>query len=192
MHFDLRGQHLGDVLLAMPAMRAGDSVIVDQQHRVPGLPVHWLDTGVGLTARAEPWRHITDGWLVATDRAAVQHVLIDEPRKDLVVIAPDVNDPGRRWSQWEKLRMAIPHAVIVDDKLPRLEWMELLSRASAVICPNTGTAHMADALGCPRVIGLYTGLKRAWLPYWNRQSCIVADTIESITVADVLEVFRRE
>ena len=54
---------------------------------------------------------------------------------------------------------------------------------------DTGTAHMADALGVPRVVALH-GQGQAhferYAPYWNRRHCVVRDTMAAITVDDVL------
>lgn len=63
--------------------------------------------------------------------------------------------------------------------------MRLLASATVVVCPNTGTAHMADALGC-RVVGLYADRHRDFLPYWQRNYCIVRSRVERITPDEVL------
>ena len=185
MIFDLRGLHLGDVLLAMPAMRAGDGVVVGAQHRVPGAPVTWLDAGRGPCVSSVG--HRTDAWLLATGRKPVQHALLPAADKDLLVIAPDVALPRKRWDKWDVLRLHLPHAIWVTASLARDAWMALLNRAHTVICPDTGTAHMADALGCPRVVGLYGRDFDTFAPYWGRNHCVVRDGMQAITVDDVLE-----
>ncbi len=66
--------------------------------------------------------------------------------------------------------------------------MALLNRAAAVICPDTGTAHMADALGCPKVIGLYA---KHFQPLTRLTGaadyCISKRSMDEITVDDVME-----
>lgn len=186
MIFDLQGLHMGDVLLALPAMRAGDSVIVAEPHRVPGAPVAWLDHGRGVCIGANG--HRTERWLAATGRAPVHHQLLPGAPKDLLVIAPTVALERKQWSGWQDLGARLPNAVWAAADLAREAWMALLNRAHTVICPDTGTAHMADALGCPRVVGLYGRDFETFSPYWGRAHCIVRDGMNAITVDDVLEV----
>jgi len=56
------------------------------------------------------------------------------------------------------------------DTLPQL--LALLARASVLLCPDSGPAHMATMVGTP-VIGLYaaTRLQRTG-PYLSRQWCV--------------------
>ncbi len=56
------------------------------------------------------------------------------------------------------------------DTLPQL--LALLARASVLLCPDSGPAHMATMVGTP-VIGLYaaTRLERTG-PYYSRQWCV--------------------
>ena len=68
-------------------------------------------------------------------------------------------------------RVAVPIVnQIGRDTLPQL--LALLARASAVLCPDSGPAHMATMVGTP-VIGLYaaTRLQRTG-PYLSRQWCV--------------------
>lgn len=188
MIFNLSTLHLGDVLMAMPAMRAGDSVVAKPQHRVPGLDVEWLDSGLGLHPRIPHGEHATDAWLVAAGREPLRHVLLPEVERTLTVIAPDVKVAAKRWDKWDVLRLKLPLAFWVTGALARDAWMDLLNRAHTVICPDTGTAHMADALGVPRVVALH-GVQANWpkcAPYWNRSHCIARDSMSAITVDDVL------
>lgn len=187
MIFDLRGQHLGDVLLAAPAMRPGDQVIVGKQHRVPGLPVEWLDSGRGISAHTAPKRHMTDAWLLAAGRESLRHRLMPEMPKTRIVIAPHVRSPKKQWHGWEALKARLPYADWIDEHEPRCVWASLLNRAHTVICPDTGTVHMADALGCPKVIGLYGQGFDQFAPYWNREHCVVRKGMDAITIEDVME-----
>jgi hypothetical protein len=193
--FNLATLHLGDVLMAMPAMRAGDSVVARPQHRVPGLPVDWLDSGNGLHAQHRPDQHVTGAWLELADREPVRHRLLPEVDRTLTVIAPDVAAPEKQWDKWEALQMELelPHAVRVGASLGREAWMALLNRAHTVICPDTGTAHMADALAVPKVIVLH-GMGEThfntYAPFWNRDHCIVRDSMGDISVNHVMEALR--
>jgi heptosyltransferase I len=68
-------------------------------------------------------------------------------------------------------RLAVPIVnQIGGDTLPQL--LALLARASALLCPDSGPAHMATMVGTP-VIGLYaaTRLERTG-PYLSRQWCV--------------------
>jgi hypothetical protein len=193
MIFDLSTMHLGDVLMAAPAMRAGDQVIAKPQHRVPGLPVEWLDAGKATIYPAmRRARHSTDAWLESTQRAPVRHALLPEVERTLTVIAPSVAAVRKQWHGWAALGRLIRDAVWIGASEARAVWMDLLNRADTVICPDTGTAHMADALGVPRVIALH-GVPANWphcAPYWDRRYCIAKDSMDAITVDDVMEVVR--
>lgn len=190
MNFDLSTSHLGDILMAMPAMRAGDHVVANPKHRVPGLPVTWLDAGKGLHARPRSGQHTTDAWLRETCREPVFHHLLQPVKRTEIVIAPQVDAAAKRWPWFEELRAALPQAVVAHRRLGRRAWMGLLNCAHTVICPDTGTAHMADALGVHRVIALH-GVPSNWprcAPYWNRNHCIARGSMREIAVDDVLEV----
>jgi heptosyltransferase I len=68
-------------------------------------------------------------------------------------------------------RLAVPIVnQIGGDTLPQL--LALLARSSALLCPDSGPAHMATMVGTP-VIGLYaaTRLERTG-PYLSRQWCV--------------------
>jgi heptosyltransferase I len=68
-------------------------------------------------------------------------------------------------------RLAVPVVnQIGGDTLPQL--LALLARSSALLCPDSGPAHMATMVGTP-VIGLYaaTRLQRTG-PYLSRQWCV--------------------
>ncbi|WP_333627813.1 glycosyltransferase family 9 protein [Stenotrophomonas cyclobalanopsidis] len=188
MIFNLQGLHLGDALLAMPAMRSGDSVAIGEQHRVPGAPVAWLDAGAGMVP--SPRGHRTSAWLDATGREPVRHQLLPSVDRDLLVIAPDVRLPRKRWHGWDELGRRLPAAVWVTASIARAAWMHLLNRAHTVVCPDTGTAHMADALGCPRVVGLYGQDFEQFAPYWCRDYCVSRDGMARITVDDVMGAVR--
>lgn len=200
MIFDLSTMHLGDVLMALPAMRDTDAVIAQPRHRVPGAPVAWLAPDDAPAAgRVYPamrrGRHTTDAWLDATGRSAVRHRLLYEPHERVgTVICPDVSAASKQWprERWESLWREIPDAHVVTSAAPRGQWMQALNTADTVICPDTGTAHMADALGCPRVIVLH-GIPGNWphcAPYWDRRYCIARASMDDITVEEVLEVAR--
>jgi hypothetical protein len=177
--------------MAMPAMRVGDSVVARPQHRVPGLPVDWLDSGDGLHAQHRRGQHVTGAWLDLVGREPVRHPLLPEVDRTLTVIAPAVAAREKQWDKWDALKL--PHAVWVDALLARNAWMTLLNRAHTVICPDTGTAHMSDALGVPKVIVLH-GMGAAhfntYAPFWNRSHCIVRDSMGDISVDHVMEALR--
>lgn len=187
--FDLYTLHLGDALLALPATRYGDQMSLKPQHRFPGAPVEYVDSPGGLSAIGHPRQQRTESWLAETGREAVRHQLLPPTTKDLIVVAPDVISPQKQWTNWGELLKAIPQAVLLDSKVSRELWMSTLNQAVTVICPDTGTSHMADALGVPKVISLH-GIEENWpryAPYWCRDYCVVKDGMESITIDEILE-----
>lgn len=191
MIFNLSTMHLGDVLMALPAMRAGDQVIAREQHRVPGAPVEWLDSGVSPLQPELCRFHQTNTWLRAADRTPMRHELLPPPADRYgVVLAPAVRGKARHWPHWLELQRRLgPEALVVDGDVPRAAWMAALNGARVVVCPDTGTAHMADALGVPKVVVLHgLGWAHYWRyhPYWNATHCIVRDRIDEITVDDVI------
>lgn len=185
--FDLRSEHLGDVLLALPAMRSGDRVLCHPMHYFgPASIASSGDKRVVLPKTG----HKTQGWLGATDRQAVKHSLMAQSRKQGVVIAPSVKASIKRWNKWAKLRQAIGQLTEIHEDDSRSIWMNALNRAAVVICPDTGTGHMADALGCPKVIAMYGSGQdqfERYAPFWDGSWCIVRDNMADITVEDVLE-----
>lgn len=193
MVFDLRGLHLGDVLLASPAMRAGDVVIAKPEHRSPFLPVEWADAGRATVFPKLGHCHETLAWLEAASRIPVRHAPTLTSDRDLLLIAPTVKHPAKQWpsERWRELKDALPGSVLIDGSVPRNEWIAALSQAHTVICPDTGTVHMADVLGVPNVVGLYgLGQKHfnRYHPYWTQgEKCLVQDSMTDITVTAVLE-----
>lgn len=195
MIFDLSTSHLGDILMAMPALRSTDAVIAPERHRFAGAPFAWMDPGeakANAYAAMRRGRHTTEAWLESTGRGPVRHRLLPEADKQLTVIAPTVVAPAKQWpaERWEALANSIPNAIVIDRDASREVWLSMLNQAETVICPDTGTAHMADALGCPRVIALH-GVPRNWphcAPYWDRRYCIARESMDAITVDDVMEV----
>ena len=188
---------MGDILMAMPAMREGDFAVAKEQHQFGGAPVSWMSPGpvplAGVTWPAmRRDRHTTDAWLEATARPPVRHALMPTATKHGIVIAPAVAAEAKQWpwERWGELMAALSGSRLLDEKVSRADWMRALNEAETVICPDTGTAHVADALGCPRVIALH-GVPANWphcAPYWDRRYCIARDSMAEITVNDVLEM----
>ena len=199
--FDLRAGHLGDVLMAMPAMRAEDTVLVSEgRYAVPQLDT--VDWQVGATVRGVgevvpdnlPGQHRTSWWLNRLDREPVQHQLARNRARSGIVLAPAVAAGCKRWGRWAELHAELilrrQKCLAVGGYETRTSWMTVLSGAHTVVCPDTGTAHMADALGVPRVIALHGSREgfRAYAPFWSRgKHCVVRDSMSDISVGDVLE-----
>ena len=68
-------------------------------------------------------------------------------------------------------------------------WPALLRRAALVISTDSAPVHVADAMGIP-VIGLY-GLSRIeeFGPYWRRDLCVQADSMEQLSLDRVIGAF---
>ena len=181
---------MGDLLMAMPAMREGDSVIANPLQQIP-LPVQWLSAGIGnVPVRLGRGKHETVAWCEAANRQPYKHVLLENRHRSGIVIAPSVVSTKRQWDKWDELLHCIPDAKVVGPDVPRAEWMEVLASAHTVICPDTGTAHMADALCVPKLIVLHGNGEmhfNRYAPYWNRSNCIVKDSMKDISVEDIME-----
>jgi heptosyltransferase I len=84
---------------------------------------------------------------------------------------------GGRSEEERRMGIAIAaaaHAPIVNqigaDTLPEL--LGLLSKATALLSPDSGPVHMATMVGCP-VVGLYAATRTARVgPYYSRQWCV--------------------
>lgn len=187
MRFNLKYLRLGDLLLLAPALREGDTVAIDKQHRLTELPVHYTDKELGLKASAKFGQHSTDSWLEKTGRLPIRHKIREECSRKGIVIAPDVRSYHKKWDKWNCLISFLPEATVIDNSYSRKQWVDTLNSAHTVICPDTGTVHMADALGVPKVIGLYSGGFDIYAPYWNREYCIVKPSMEAITVQEVMD-----
>lgn len=202
MNVDLRTGHLGDLLLLAPALRAGDTVHgLPEQYQLHQLPVTYDPrpcAGAWDLGHHHYGEHRTEGWLRLSGRKPVRHRLLpaDPPLRSDVLVAPDSGHPARAWPHFQcltaRLRADPPgYVTFVSHLLPRAQWLVELASAQTVICPNTGTAHMADALGVPRVIALYESEDsfRTCAPYWNRGHCLVAPPqgLAYLTVEHVME-----
>lgn len=208
---DASGYHLGDMLMLAPALRAGDVVYNAQPEYRPPLPIAVSyalpGTPTPIFARrrraqvdARSDLHLTAGWLRALKRTPRDH-LLRAPRSARpianVVLAPAVGYPQRRWPHWDMLIAALHEAginpTLLSGQAPRQLWMDTLASADAVVCPDTGTAHMADALGVPRVVSLHVNplaIRRNG-PYWSRGAWSLAPPpggeLADITPAHVME-----
>lgn len=186
--FDLSTQHLGDFLLALPAMRQGDRVICHPMHHFG--PAIQVQTGRSHEP-LPPEGHKTQAWLSITGREAIRHRLMAPVSRYGVLLAPAVSSSRKAWGKWGELRSRLGRLTQVHHDDSRSMWMHALNRAEVVICPDTGTAHMADALGCPKVIALYGQGEshfQRYKPFWSSKYCIVRDRMADITVDDVLRM----
>lgn len=206
--FDMPGAHLGDLLMALPAMRAEDTVVTSRPERLAGLS--WptrvaFDPPAGAQpvepAALDPSRHATERWLQATGRKPRNHLGSAKVDRHWLVLAPAVDNLRKQWpaEHWNVLyeRLSLHYgARVIYAGASREAWRQALQYAHTVVCPDTGTAHLADALGVPRVIALHgmgqTHFER-YHPYWTRgQHCIVRDTMEEITPALVEDMIHGE
>lgn len=113
------------------------------------------------------------------------HPLFERPTpRDYIALLPHATQSLREWPtvRWNELRvrleaMGLPHVWLPMKgrgfpmyTLP--EMAELLSRARAAICVDSGPIHLADALGIPTV-GIYGGTSTAcYGPYQHRHLCV--------------------
>lgn len=175
--------------MALPFMREGDTVITAKYNWLPLPWLHWQESGRGIVAVHALNEHISEGWCRATQRVPVRHKLMDT-FPIAVVVAPDVVCEEKQWDKWEELRPLLPNAIWIDESFTRDKWLYTLSRARTVICPDTGTAHVADAMGVPKVIVLHGMGKQHYIryrPFHDSTRCIVRDSMKDITVEDVME-----
>lgn len=208
---DASGYHLGDMLLLAPALRAGDMVYncppeyrpplpIAVSYALPRTPVPQIARRNRAWIDAHPDMHATRAWLTRLKRTPRDHMLRLPrcPRPVInVVLAPAVRDAERRWPHWDGLIASLHEAginpTLLSGQASRTLWMETLAQADAVVCPDTGTAHMADALGVPRVVSLHVTERalRRYGPYWSRAAwslvAPVGGSLADITPAHVME-----
>ncbi len=133
------------------------------------------------------------------EHAAAFVALLLERHNDLAVVLTPA--PGKsRTAQEAAARVGSPR-VVVAPELPLLALAALVSRAAAVVSPNTALVHLASACRRP-VVALYApqtqGEVDLWLPLgvpYRALAASVAGTIAEIPplrVADALEVVLRE
>lgn len=182
-----KGHNLGDCLLALPVCRPGDTIICDKKHWLPIGNINWKEKGKGIKINRVSSVHSTREWAKVTGRIP-ERFFIKEHSPDLLVYAPMVMAARKKWNKWQELINTKKPDVVIGATVGREEWIDILSKAHTVVCPDTGTAHMADALGVPKVIALYrTDMWKTFHPYWNNKYCIHKKKVEDITVAEVLE-----
>lgn len=66
-------------------------------------------------------------------------------------------------------------------------WSTTIAAADVVISPDSGAAHMADALGKPAVVLFGPTNEKVWAPYWNRQFVIKEASMKQIKPKQVIE-----
>lgn len=105
-----------------------------------------------------------------------------------IVITGGATPRESRYSQM--IRAHTPQAIDLTGKTNLKDLLALLSRAWALLCPDSGPAHLGTAVGVP-VIGLFasTNPERA-RPYWSGSWCVnrYPDAIEHFLRKHVEEV----
>lgn len=141
---------------------------------------------------------------------------------DTVLVAPYVEAEAKRWSAdrwarvceaaadlgWRVALCAPPEGAALCDSIreqcaarvtnlcgmdTRETFADLLRQADLVIAPDTGTVHVADAMGTP-VVALYGATNPVrWAPTWCREYVVSAhpDGMGAVTVDAVIEALRR-
>ena len=233
--FKLQGAHLGDLLLALPAIGAALQrvpVVVTgllPRHFVAlrGLPVTFRHSTEGrahtLHPRFSPGIHRTEAWLNALgpDTQAVRVPIpvqgLPEARNLLpharwALLSTSADHPSKCWpmTRWVEVAEALQtrgyQVALIGPAKARvaeaiqwpsgvhdlrgmdtpLTWPALLTRAALVVSLDTGCLHMADALGIP-VVGLYSVANPAeYGPFWQRDACVHAPTMDAIHADQVL------
>ncbi len=235
IEFNLHGAHLGDLLLALPAIGAAlkqAPVIVSgllPRHftalrdlpvafrHAPGVPVRTL------RPRFQPGTHRTVAWLDALG-PGTQPVRVPIPIHGLgqakallpparwALLSTWADHPAKRWpmANWSLVAQSLldrgyrvaligPAQAREHDPQPwppgvhdlrgqdtPTTWPALLTRASLVVSLDTGSVHMADALGIP-VVGLYSvAHPHEYGPFWQQHACVHAAHMASISPEDVL------
>lgn len=114
--------------------------------------------------------HTARNWLAERYAAVARHAIVRHGMR--VILAGGPSDTERNMAT--NIARHCPEVIdqVGRDTLPQM--LALLSRATALLAPDTGPAHMATMVGTP-VIGLYaaTNPQRSG-PYLSRQWCIDA------------------
>ena len=131
----------------------------------------WIPDGapaLGISPGAAPrFRNFRD-W-PATHYAAVCRYAAE--RHGLRIVITGGASPRESYYS-RMIRQSTPHAIDLTGKTGLKDLLALLARAQALLCPDSGPAHMGTAVGIP-VIGLFasTNPDRA-RPYWSESWCI--------------------
>ena len=152
-----------------------------------GLPTGALRWDLPLPAAAQDWAraqiadgvrtlivspcssHILRNWSIERYAAVIAHAVRRHGMQVLLCGAP--NDYEREVSARIALAAGVPVGNLTGtDTLPQL--LALLARATVLLTPDSGPAHMATMVGTP-VIGLYAATRVARSgPYHSRQWCV--------------------
>lgn len=242
MRLNLYGQHLGDILMAMPAVHGyldeyperSVTIHADERYREYMAHIHgrieFEPCAGGITPDFRGI-HRSDAWIHAIGSPPKRPRYFDGPDTSdpfwclgggqWIILSPEVRHSSKKWSisNWIKvaeyatysgmtvalvggadsvqdcsdIKAAIPGRKIIDFSGwdSPAEWMKLLASCAAVVCPDTGTAHMADFLGT-KVIGLYGVSKLDEVgPYWDRRYCIEQPGMDKITPSMVIDQIKR-
>jgi heptosyltransferase I len=131
----------------------------------------WIPDGAPRTLLISPCSsHARRNWLPERYAAVARHAI---DRHGMQVILSGGPGAAER-DMADSIVRSCPQVIdqIGKDTLPQM--LALLARASALLAPDTGPAHMATMVGTP-VIGLYAATNPARSgPYLSRQWCVDA------------------
>ena len=115
--------------------------------------------------------HALRNWSAARYAAVADHAVRNLGMQVLICGGPGATDRQMGAAIMDQVRATVSNRVGADD-LPQL--LALLARATVLVSPDSGPAHMATMVGTP-VIGLYAATNPARTgPYLSRAWCVDA------------------
>ena len=157
----------------------------------------WLSSqespGSGIVGIHGAFKWLSNGWTTADFLSLVRAVqALPGVRKVLLTFGP--GDKDLQSEVAEALSREPDPALLMPGQLPVSRWAALFSRCEAIISPDTGSLHLAVALGRP-VVAVYETRKFAhcssqWAP-WQVRHAIVRREAPAVTVPLIAQELQR-
>ena len=139
------------------------------------------------------FKWLSNGWTTA-DFLSLVRAVQELPGVQKVLLTFGPGDTNLQSEVAEALSRKPDPALLLPGQLPFSRWAALFSRCDAIISPDTGSLHLAVALGRP-VVAVYETRKFAhcssqWAP-WQVRSAIVRREAPAVTVPLIARELQR-
>lgn len=147
----------------------------------------------GIVGIHGAFKWLSNGW-TTPDFLSLVRTVRDLPGVQKVLLTFGPGDRNLQVEVAEALSREPDPALLLPGQLPVSRWAALFSRCDAIISPDTGSLHLAVALGRP-VVAVYETRKFAhcssqWAP-WQVRSAIVRREAPAVTVPLIARELQR-